>query len=236
MSWSQLRDELACRAARGQVVRFWFRDDDAIDPSPALTRLAEIGQALDITMVIAVVPAKTGDELAAFLKSSPNLRSAQHGWSHANHAPSGAKKQELVATRPQIFEELSQGFSKLSRLHGERFLPMLVPPWNRVDPALLPHLPDLGYRTLSTFGPDKPGPIRTLNTHIDLIDWHDSRNGRNHSEIIRDIIDALDLDSPIGILSHHLVSDAPAFDFIEQFLRLTAQHPACAWLRPADLA
>ncbi len=29
--------------------------------------------------------------------------------------------------------KLKAGFDKLKSLHGECFLPMLVPPWNRID-------------------------------------------------------------------------------------------------------
>src|SRR3712207_7045597 len=43
------------------------------------------------------------------------------------------------------------GVERLLRFYGNRLVPMLVPPWNRIDPALLPDLPPLGLRALSVF-------------------------------------------------------------------------------------
>ena len=108
-------------------------------------------------------------------------RLLQHGYAHTNHAPPGDKKIELGPHRPAMFVlgELGTGRLALERLFGSRVLPVLVPPWNRIAPALVPTLPEIGYRGLSAFGPraaPRPGPgLLQVNTHIDLIDWKTRR-------------------------------------------------------------
>ena len=44
----------------------------------------------------------------------------------------------------------------LETLFGARLEKVLVPPWNRIDEALLPRLPAVGFSGLSTYGP-RPG-------------------------------------------------------------------------------
>lgn len=233
MSWNVLREELDRQHDGGRAIRLWLRDDDAVMPSPALSRLAEITGRFHAFCVVAVIPSQSGQELAGFLETAPYLRSAVHGWSHANHAPPGSKKQELGGRPlPAILSELSQGLAKLNAIHGDRFLPMLVPPWNRIDASLIPHLPALGFKFLSTFGHvPEASPVPMINTHVDLIDWRGTRKGRDHAALVTDLVRALRHDEPIGILSHHLVNDDSVFGFIEDLLALTTSHPACRWLR-----
>lgn len=103
-----------------------------------------------------------------------------HGWNHQSHAGPGEKKQELGGHRPAaiVLEELRHGLAKLRGLYGEQLLPMLVPPWNRIDKALLPALPGLGFTALSVFGREKRGAVLALlNTHVDVMDWRGTRVG-----------------------------------------------------------
>ena len=51
-----------------------------------------------------------------------------------------------------VLGELGTGRMALERLFGARPLPVLVPPWNRIAPALVPTLPEIGFAGLSTFG------------------------------------------------------------------------------------
>ena len=58
------------------------------------------------------------------------------------------KKIELGTERPAmlVLGELGTGRMALERLFGARPLPVLVPPWNRIAPALVPTLPEIGFR------------------------------------------------------------------------------------------
>jgi len=133
-----------------------------------------------------------------------------------------------------VLDELRTGATRLAGLHGQRFTGFLVPPWNRIDPTLLPHLPGLGFAGLSTFGPELAAPIRLINTHIDLIDWKSTRGGRETAALVTDIVNRLrqvfDDGGAVGILTHHLVHDAAAWNFLERLFDLTSRHRACIWM------
>jgi hypothetical protein len=103
-------------------------------------------------------------------------------------------------------------------------LPVLVPPWNRIAPGLVPALPEIGFRGLSTFGirPQRrlvPGWVQ-VNTHIDLIDWR-ARRFAGIETVLGAFAQALAAarasDEPIGLLSHHLAMDEAAWDFLSSF-------------------
>ena len=232
-----LMRELDSWQAAGEVARFWLRDDDAVEPTPALDRLLSITATHGVPVTLAVIPEPTGPELADRLADAPQAEVAVHGWAHVNHAPPTQKKQELGAHRPPgvVLTELRNGFEKLRALHGGRFVPMLVPPWNRIDPVLIPHLGEAGFAALSVFGPEKPGDLPLVNTHVDLIDWHGTRGGRNGAVLVAEIVmrlRAMHKSGPgvMGFLTHHLVHDEAAWDFFDGLLGETAAHPACRWV------
>lgn len=219
----------------GRVARFWLRDDDAIEPTPALDRLLAITKAHGVPVALAVIPEPTGEALAARLCMAPHISVAVHGWRHANHATTPSKKRELGADRPAgvVLAELAAGFAKLAGLHGDRFQPVLVPPWNRIDPGVLPGLPDLGFRAFSVYGPETPAVLPMINTHVDVMDWHGTRGCRDHDDLRREIVARLgtcfQTGDTLGLLTHHLVHDAAVWAFLEDLLETTLKHPACRW-------
>ena len=141
---------------------FWLRDDDAVLPTDALDRLLDLTERYSVPSLLAVIPARTGEALRHGCTESPHVSVAIHGWAHTNHAPADQKKQELGSHRPaaQVLAELGEGREKLARLHGRHVVSILVPPWNRIDAALLPQLVGLGFEPLSVYGPPKPSPLR----------------------------------------------------------------------------
>ena len=220
----------------GRTVGFWLRDDDAVRPTPALDRLLSLTTGVPLTL--AVIPAGTGTALADRLAPEARVTVAVHGWAHENHAGAGRKKSELGDDRPleAVCADLARGFGKLRTLHPERFLPMLVPPWNRIGDAVTGALPGLGFTAVSTFGGDGPGGIERLDTHVDLIDWHGTRSGRDDAALTRDIGAALDRGvADIGILIHHLVHDEGVWSFLARLIALTGGHPACRWRSAPDI-
>jgi hypothetical protein len=225
------------RAAHSPAV-FWWRDDDAVIPTPALDRLLALSASHAAPCLVAVIPKPTGPDLAAHLAGRPRITVAPHGWQHSNHAPPGTKKAELGPHRPAklVLEELSLGLAKLQTLYPDQLAPILVPPWNRIDPDLIGALPGAGFQALSVYGPERPAALPSLNTHVDLMDWHGTGGGRPTASLVSDIVAALDLGLPaIGILSHHLVHDAQAWDFLDQLLALIAGHPGARWASAPDL-
>src|SRR4051812_9510597 len=239
-TWNDLAAALDRAQDSGQEVELWLRDDDAVAPSAALERLLALSTAHAVPLTLAVIPAATGAPLAARLDGQRLVRVAAHGFAHTNHAPADEKKQELGPHRPTqaVLGELARGLGRLRALHGGRVLPLLVPPWNRIDAQLVAQLPAAGFEILSTFGPPRPAPLRVLNSTVDIIDWHGSRGGRDPGALLAEILAQLTQSPrrPIGLLTHHLVHDAAAWAFLERLLAVTAGHPASRWRDVSALA
>jgi hypothetical protein len=228
---------LDARAARGEPAQLWWRDDDAVDPSAPLDRLLRLSDDWRVPLTLAVIPQPTGAGLAMRLTDTDDVTVALHGWAHADHAAGQGKKQELGPHRPAtvVLGELAQGLAKLRDLHGARFAPVLVPPWNRIAPDLLGDLPGIGIVALSAFGPVKPAPrpspLLIINTHVDVMDWRGTRGGRDTDPLLAELAATLHTlpTEPIGILTHHLVHDAQVWAFLDTLFALTRDHPGCRW-------
>ncbi len=96
-AWSRLDGELEAWRASGRRATLWLRDDDACDDSAALRRLLDITHASDVPITLAVIPAALGSGLVDAVAQFANATIVQHGYAHANHAPSGARSCELGA-------------------------------------------------------------------------------------------------------------------------------------------
>lgn len=242
MTWQPLRDGLQRMAGAGRRATFWLRDDDAIEPTPALERLLDLTRRASVPLSLAVIPAFTGEPLADRLGDERHAAVTVHGWSHENHAGDRGKKRELGPDRPGtvVLQELHAGFDKLQRLYPARLDPVLVPPWNRIDKALLPQLPPLGFRAVSVYGSaDASAPIRMINTHVDIMDWT-TRRCRPHGELVALLVAELEAridgsDEPIGLLTHHLVHDDACWNFMARLFEATAEGGAVGWHPLRDL-
>ncbi|HEV7309744.1 polysaccharide deacetylase family protein [Ensifer sp.] len=247
--WQQLAVMLEQVAASGRTVDFWLRDDDAFQPSEPLDRLLSLVERYAVPVVVAVPPAQATDALAQRIDALAGINVAVHGWAHDNHAPPEEKKQELGPHRPRetVLAELERGYLRLQSLFPTALVPMLVPPWNRIDAGLLDGLPGIGFRVLSVFGPEKPAPLRLVNTHVDVMDWHGTRGCRDHASIVADIVTRVrqvcgDVEGradqtgrTIGLLTHHLVHDERVWAFLDRLFDMIAGHPACRWRTGRDL-
>lgn len=222
-------------ARKNIVADLWLRDDDATQPSPALDRLLELSQRHSAPMTLAVIPHPTGAALATRLEKTRDIDVAVHGWAHQNHAGSDEKKRELGLHRPLeiVVGELEAGLQKLRSLHDQRFVPMLVPPWNRIDQAVIEHLPQVGYKALSVYGPEMPDSLPLLNTHVDVIDWRGTRGGKDHDVLFAETAarmrQAHVTGGMTGILTHHLDHDESVWAFLQSLLSITTSHPGCRW-------
>jgi len=243
MSLDLLMNALDRAAGDGKRLLFWLRDDDAVEPTEQLEKLLKITSSSGVPLTLASIPANATPALAERIESAPHVSVAIHGWSHENHASAGEKKQELGLHRGRAvaIEEIEAGLARIRELFGQCGVALLVPPWNRIDPALLPTLGTMDFRALSVFGPEKrSAPIPLLNTHVDIIDWKGNRGGRSadvlFTETAQRIAQLTDhpLDT-IGVLTHHLVHDAAAWDFLERLFDRTMEHPACCWMRSEDV-
>jgi hypothetical protein len=248
--WTKLETELDAWATAGRTALFWWRDDDAGAPTPALTRLFQLAACSGAPLALAVIPAQTAPALARQLADGPAAVTVlQHGFAHANHAAADAKKCELVdpAARPAVTDELRQGSETLSALFGARFHPVLVPPWNRIADGLVPLLPKLGFTGLSTYRARStavPAPrLVQVNCHLDLLQWRPQRRFLGETAALDLLTGHLaakrrgsaDPSEPSGILSHHQAHDAGTWDFLASLLERLGRH-AGARLLPATEA
>ena len=242
-AWLPMTRELDRWDAAGRRVDFWLRDDDAIESTPALDRLLALTAGHAVPLALAIVPQPTDARLTRRLDTSPEVTVVQHGWQHANHAPPSEKKQEFGAHRPlrDMLAEAVEGRRKLAALHGPRFFPMFVPPWNRIAPEVAAALPAVGFELLSAFG-DKPSPgIASVNSTVDVMDWRGTRGGRAHQDLLNDIATEMRRifevkQGAIGLLTHHLVHDQTVWSFLGRLFAATARHPGCRWVAVRDLA
>ncbi len=241
--WAALEEEAARWRDAGREIELWWRDDDAVDAGPALDRLLQVHRATAAPLALAVVPAAATAALAARLAEEPLVDVLQHGYAHVNHAADTEKKAELGLHRPAmvVLGDLGTGWMALERLFGSRARAVLVPPWNRIAPALVPALPEIGFRGLSTFGPRaRPEPVRgfrQVNTHVDLIDWRGGRGFVGADAAVDRLVLSLATArtrpaEPIGILSHHLAMDEGAWDFLRSLMETVQSMPGLG-IRPA---
>ena len=242
-AWRAVRDELDRARDAGRTVRFWLRDDDAVTVTQPLERLRDLCVTFDMPVLLAVIPAAAEDVLGGWIGANPSFTPCQHGYGHINHAAAGARACELGGLRAHeaVLDELAQGRQRLKMLFGPRLSDILVPPWNRIDPALIPHMAELGFETLSTFGPPSPAAagIRHLNSDLDIIDWRGGRVGRSFADVagrLAALVGSGQDGRAIGILTHHLAHDAQAWAALGQMLERLAAHPGAELTDAAALA
>jgi peptidoglycan/xylan/chitin deacetylase (PgdA/CDA1 family) len=229
----------------GRTARLWLRDDDAVEPTAALERLIELLRAHAVPCLLAAIPMLATPELAERTAEEPLLTVGMHGVRHANHAPPGRKTEETPSERglDRIRSDWAQARERLVSLFGPAAGVCYVPPWNRIGREAAALLPELGFQALSGFGPRPLGAspqLIELNTHVDLMDWRGGRVGRQEGDIAADMTQALgqaraDGWRPVGLLAHHLVHDAAAWEALDTVLNLCARHPAARWCVPAEL-
>ncbi len=249
MTWEALSQELDAWAAARRRAALWWRDDDALEASAALERLLGLAAARGVPLALAVIPARASQALARRVETAPPRTALlQHGYAHRNHAPANEKKAEFGAHRPAsaVLEELARGRAHMEDLFGAAAAPVLVPPWNRIAPGLLPRLPGLGLRGLSTYraraaAEPVPGLVQT-NAHVDLMRWPEPRGFRGEAEALALLVGHLrarrlgeaDADEPTGLLSHHAAHDEAGWAFLERLLARLGEHPAARFVTAGE--
>ena len=231
----------------------WWRDDDAAAPCDRLDRLLAI--AGEVPLALAVIPMAARPALAAWLDGAarrsgeaPPIAILQHGWRHANHAIQ-SKKSEFPGERSDgsVATDLAAGRERLRELFGLRALAVLAPPWNRFAEAFLPLLAGCGIGAISRVNPRGaawPAPgVFAANVHVDLVAWKADRGFIGEAAALGGLVRHLrarrrgevDGAEPTGILTHHLVQEEAADDFLMRLVALTTAHPAAQWLDAGEV-
>ncbi len=224
----------------------WWRDDDVMAPSPALDRLLAASERSGTPLALAAIPSEIDDALGPRL-DGPLFTVLQHGFCHHNFAAPGGRAVECGGDRPveDVVASLAKGRQRLASLFGERFVPAMVPPWNRIEPAVTARLPSLGFQALSVFGESDgadAGHERTLpqiNAHLDLLTWKGGARFAGRAKLIKLATERIakrrqhraaglspNVAEPFGLLTHHLDHDEATWGFLDELLGLLSAHPA----------
>ncbi len=250
-NWQTLQAELDAWRDGGHVATLWWRDDDAGQATEGLKRLLEQSAAHAVPLTLATIPTQADNGTAGLVADFPLATVIQHGYAHINHAPKGAGAWELGAHRPRatILNELAQGHAHLDALFGAQFLPVLAPPWSRIDPDLVPDIQRAGLTGLSGFWPrrtiDGAPDLPQVNAHVAVSDWKPEARFAGEENVIYDLLLHLwqrrhgeaDPAEPTGLLTHHWVHDEPTWQFLDRFFKFCAGHSAVRWVgAPAAFA
>jgi hypothetical protein len=242
LDWDDLARELDLWAESGRVATLWWRDDDAVEPTPALTRLLDLAAASGVEIGLAVIPAPARESLAAVLDAWPHVAILQHGYQHRNYAPKGSPAVECGGARPvdTVLEQVRAGRRRMQELFAARAEPILAAPWNRIDTLVLARLGEAGFAGASAMGPRANMTVASVviaNAHLDPLNWKERRFaglGKALSGLIAELRDrrtgTTEADEPVGLLTHHLDHDAETWAFVERLLQVTAAHPAARWI------
>jgi hypothetical protein len=245
--WNDLSSEINQWRDAGRTIEFWWRDDDATQPTSALERLLRVASQFKVPLALAVIPAQAAPALFALLPAEADV--LQHGADHSNRATPGEKKTEYPANEAMAtaLARLADGRQRLSDLAGARALDVLAPPWNRIAAPLLPRLASCGFRGLSRYGARSsaqaaPG-VKQINTHVDIIDWKGSRGfvgvGQALSQATRHLAarrqGGADADEPTGWLTHHACHDEAAWAFLADLFDRLRSEPGVCWHSAREL-
>ena len=204
---------------------FWLRDDDAVAVTPALERLLSFG----VPVALAVIP-----ELAEPGLLEKDVTFLQHGCDHRNRAAPGEKKTEFPASErdEKALERLRLAHERLVSMGGDKVLPVVAPPWNRMRRELAAQLPSIGIVGYSSYGEEAVIPgVKQVNTHVDIVAWRDGKRFIGDEEAVRLAMTYVLKGQPVGWLTHHAVHDAAAWDFLERLFALRGPR----WAGAAEL-
>lgn len=245
--FDSLLHELDSWGEAGRIARFWWRDDDAVEPTAALTRLLDLADCFAIEVAVAVVPASASISLDGVFRTRDHVALLQHGYAHKNHAEPGKPSIECGGERPveTVLDELSEGRRRLAELFGAHAERILAAPWNRIERAVLNRLGEVGFRGASAYGPRSAMQgghvLQVANAHVDPINWRERRFA-GHDKALSGFLGELkarrtgatETDEPVGLLTHHLDHDAGLWNFLDGLFSVTTQHAAARWITVAE--
>lgn len=242
MLWWLVRAELRRWGAAGQTLRLWWRDDDARQPGEKLDRLLTLAQSRALPLTLAVIPDGERSALGRGLRAASGVHVIQHGVDHVNRREATAPGEfGRQSSSEDIAAALAGGWGAIACLPGA--VKVLTPPWNAAHPALAEALLAEGYLAWSAFGEVmSEGPPKRLDAHLDLMRWAPPIRFRGETRLLGQFLEFCarrrrrrDWSQPIGLLTHHLQHDEPAWTFLEKFLAETSSSPAVGWRSLPDL-
>ncbi len=225
--WAELTEFLK---QQDTIPQIWWRDDDAVKDSDALQDFLHALSAAPL--LLAVIADKYDASLIKAVQQQPQIKIAQHGFCHINHSKANDKKSEYPTHRSlnKALAEFQIGKTKLSKDFADQFIPVFVPPWNRLDKAFLPLLLKAGFNGISMYGNKNENEngngngngnvVNRYDSHIDVINWKEQKKFIGTQNFILSLKHAITNNiNPIGILTHHKIHNAETNRFLLDFTK-----------------
>jgi hypothetical protein len=227
-----------------QPVVCFFRDDDVGWRADRLRDLLDLFAELALPLDLAVIPteldAPAAQELGERLETAGGrLGVHQHGYRHANHEPSGARKCEFgpARARETQLRDIAAGRELLDELLGDAVEPIFTPPWNRCTAATGSCLVELGFEVLSREAKAEPLRLPGLRELPVSVDWLKRRGGERlpHEAIAELAGAAVEHGGPVGVMLHHAEMDGAELDAAAELLEVLAGHERTTCVRMRDV-
>ena len=219
----------------------FFRDDDAGWEDDRLFAMLETFAAHELPIDLAVIPDETNSSLATELlrrAASQPIGFHQHGRSHHNHEPEGAKKWEFGPARDLDTQhaDLAAGREHLLELFGPDAVRIFVPPWNRCTLDTMAALTDLGFVGLSRDSGATPEVTAPLVEVPVTFDWYATKKKvpLPRPAVGELLAWSIEHDAVVGVMLHHNVTDADERREIDRLLDVLAAHPRVRAHRMVD--
>lgn len=248
-TWQALEKELSEWRSIGRSPRLWLRDDDATVPHPLLDQLWAVCAEAKVPVLFAAIPSLFSPALAEWAKDKQGASFALHGFDHQDRAggadEDGKNEFPPSASPEHSLRKIAVGKHLMQQAFGERFAPVLVPPWGNCDPLVRQLLPDLGLRGYS--GAYKRAHavedgLHVANVHLQVPHSVGGQWQFEEKDTLSRLILQLrnsrakgqEHDEPVGINTHHKAMFEPCFDFLRQLFAFSRAH-GVRWLGADEL-
>jgi len=220
--------------SRAQPVDVFVRDDDAGWADHRLLPLLDLHASAGVPIDLAVIPGCMTPPLASALIARIDAGEAiglhQHGYSHANHEPTG-RKCEFGRSRgfDEQLADIRKGWTGLRTAFGPRVDPIFTPPWNRCVVDTGQALMACEFEAISQDRSACRMGIPGLVECPIQVDWFARRRSGDGSlaEWTTELARALrGASAPLGMMLHHALMDDAEHRLWADILEVLGNHAA----------
>jgi hypothetical protein len=228
----RLKNELQRPEAKERTINVFFRDDDIDEDEPTLRQLLGLFREMQTPINLEIIPGRLTNDCAEFLRQQDRalFELNQHGWQHINHELAG-RKCEFGESRnfDQQLADIAAGQGQMNKAFGDDWSQVFTPPWNRCTANTFRALDELGFAALSK---DRSGQLvtgyrfREISITFDLYRWKGEPAMKSPEHVFDELIPQLNELDTVGVMLHHKVMDAAAFDFVRELIETLRESQA----------
>ena len=232
---TELHHTLDLLQSQQRRINVFFRDDDVDEDEPTLRQMLKVFVEHETPVSLEIIPARLTSAGAQRLRedhrSWPGLIELdQHGWQHLNHEPTGRKCEFGVSrTYAQQWNDIRAGKTILEDAFAEAFFPAFTPPWNRCTADTLRALEKCGFGVLSRSDRERPAQgfrFQEISITLDLYQWKTGAVMKAPTVVLSELCEQLKTRDTVGMMLHHKVMDATAFELLKSLVVALRSHPA----------